>query len=178
MKKAVICTVQSENLARQIVARLHADGFPTQDISVLFPDPSAARDFAYENNTKAPEGAIAGATGGAVAGGTLGLLAGIGTIAIPGVGPFIAAGPILAALSGMAAGSMVGGMVGALVGLGIPEIEAKQFAGRIREGRYLIAVHTENGEERKRVSDVFETFQVQDIMTTSEKDVPAPATRT
>src|SRR5262245_6919916 len=129
-KKSVICIANSRTQAETIVERLKSSGFSPNDISVLFPDKASSREFAHEKNTKAPEGAATGAgTGGAV-GGVLGWLAGIGALAIPGVGPFIAAGPIMAALSGAAVGAAVGGITGALVGMGIPEYEAKRYEGR------------------------------------------------
>src|SRR5689334_3823428 len=116
-KQAVIGLVQTEAQAEAIVNSLRSEGFSTEDVSVLFPDKAGTRDFAHEKNTKAPEGAITGVGAGGVIGGTLGLLAGIGALAIPGLGPFIAAGPIMAALSGAAAGATVGGIAGALVGM-------------------------------------------------------------
>ena len=119
MKKSVIGIVESETQAEQIVSDLQAGGTPSSQISVLFPDKRGTKDFAHEHNTKAPEGAVAGVGAGGVIGGTIGLLAGIGALAIPGVGPLIAAGPLMAALSGAAAGATVGGVAGALVGLGI-----------------------------------------------------------
>src|SRR5687767_413211 len=129
--KAVIGLVSSEIQAQNIVGQLQQEGFSNNDISALFPDKRGTRDFAHEQNTKAPEGAVAGASAGGAIGGTLGLLAGIGALAIPGVGPLIAAGPIMAALSGAAAGAAVGGITGALVGLGIPEVEAKAYEGKL-----------------------------------------------
>lgn len=132
MKKAVMCIVGTSEKVELVVNRLHRAGFTTNDISVLFPDKTGTRDFAHEHSTKAPEGAIGGAGMGGVVGGTLGLLAGIGALAIPGLGPFIAAGPIMAALSGVGVGATVGGIAGALVGMGIPEIEAKRYEGRSR----------------------------------------------
>lgn len=132
MKKAVMCIVQNQNQLEPVVGQLQGAGFSNNDISVLFPNKSGTKDFAHEHNTKAPEGAVAGAGAGGVLGGTLGLLAGIGALAIPGLGPFIAAGPIFAALSGAAAGAAVGGIAGALVGMGIPEIEAKRYEGKIK----------------------------------------------
>src|SRR6185503_9448246 len=114
-------------------------GFTPNDVSVLFPDKQGTKDFAHEHNTKAPEGAVAGAGTGGVLGGTVGLLAGIGALAIPGVGPFLAAGPIMAALSGAAVGATVGGIAGALVGLGIPEFEAKRYAGKVQGGNVLVS---------------------------------------
>src|SRR6187200_3465263 len=131
--KAVIGLVSSETQADNIVGQLQRAGFSTNDVSVLFADKAGTRDFAHEKNTKAPEGAVAGASAGGAVGGTLGLLAGIGALAIPGLGPFIAAGPIMAALSGAAAGATIGGVTGALVGLGFPEVEAKQYEGKLRD---------------------------------------------
>lgn len=172
MKKAVIAIVQNESNAEQIVGQLQAAGFSNNDISVLFPDKSGTKDFAHEHNTKAPEGAVAGATGGGVLGGTLGLLAGIGALAIPGLGPFIAAGPLLAALSGAAAGATLGGVTGALVGMGIPEIEAKRYEGKIKGGNLLVSVHTDNAEQVKRAEQIFKQNNAQDISSTSEASVP------
>src|SRR6185312_6052155 len=136
----------SRNQADQIVDRRKNAGFSNNDISVLFPDKETTRDFAHEKNTKAPEGIATGAGTGGVLGGALGWLAGIGALAIPGVGPFIAAGPILAALSGAAVGATLGGITGALVGMGIPEYEAKRYEGKIRSGNILISVHSDNGK--------------------------------
>src|SRR6478609_11542481 len=140
MKKSVIASVETQIQAERIVDELQQRGVPSGDVSVLFPDKRGTKDFAHEHNTKAPEGAIAGVGAGGVVGGTLGLLAGIGALAIPGVGPLIAAGPLLAALSGAAAGAAVGGIAGGLIGLGIPELEAKRYENRISEGNILISV--------------------------------------
>ncbi len=175
MKKAVIAIVPTEALAETIAARLHAVGFATNDISVLFPDKRTTKNFAHEQNTKAPEGAIAGVGAGGAIGGTLGLLAGIGALAIPGVGPFIAAGPIMAALSGAAAGATIGGVTGALVGMGIPELEAKTYEGEIKSGNILLAVHTEDGDMKKKALDVFKEAGVKDASTKSEDSVPKKA---
>ena len=172
MKKAVMCIVQNQSQAEAIVGTLQGAGFASSDISVLFPNKSGTRDFAHEHNTKAPEGAVAGAGAGGVLGGTLGLLAGIGALAIPGLGPFIAAGPLLAALSGAAAGATVGGITGALVGMGIPEIKAKRYEGKIVGGNLLISVHTENSDEQKRAEAIFKAARAQDICSTSEASVP------
>src|SRR3954471_23933171 len=130
MKKSVLAILDSQLQTESAVDKLQARGVLSSGISVLLPDTDGTRDFAHEHNTKAPEGAVAGAGTGGVLGGTLGLLAGIGTLAIPGAGRFIAAGPLLAALSGAAAGAVAGGVVGALVGMGIPELEAKVYAGK------------------------------------------------
>lgn len=172
MKKAVIAIVPTRTQAENIVSRLHALGFTIDDISVLFPDERGTKEFAHENNTKAPEGAVAGVTAGGAAGGTFGLLAGLGTLAIPGLGPFIAAGPILAALSGAAVGATVGGVVGTLVGMGIPEYEARQYEGKLRSGNILVSVHTESAEARREAVEVFKRFGASDIGTQSESTVP------
>src|SRR6266545_1722177 len=134
--------MQTENAVDQLLDA----GFRVEDLSVLFPDNQGTKDFAHEKHTKAPEGAAAGATTGGVLGGTLGLLAGIGTLAIPGLGPFIAAGPIMGALAGAGAGGVVGGILGALVGLGMPEYEAKRYEGLIRQGGILLSVHCDNSD--------------------------------
>ena len=125
---------------------LRQEDFRNTDISVLFPENQGTKDFAHEKNTKAPEGAATGAGSGAVIGGTLGWLTGIGALAIPGVGPFIAAGPIVAALAGVGVGGAIGGIAGALIGLGIPEYEAKRYEGRIKEGGILLSVHCDNAD--------------------------------
>jgi hypothetical protein len=138
---------------------------------VLFPDKSGTRDFAHEHNTKAPEGAATGAGTGGVLGGALGWLVGMGSLAIPGLGPFIAAGPIMAALGGAAAGAALGGVTGALIGMGIPEYEAKQYEGKIKEGNILISVHSEDGTERSRAKTIFEKAGAEDISSTSEARV-------
>ncbi len=172
MKKAVMCIVQNQDQAQVIVGQLQAAGFSNNDISVLFPNKHGSKDFAHEHNTKAPEGAVAGVGAGGVLGGTFGLLAGIGALAIPGLGPFIAAGPLLAALSGAAAGATVGGVTGALVGLGIPEIEAKRYEGKIKGGNLLISVHAETSDEVKRAEAIFKTAKADDICSTNEASVP------
>src|SRR6202451_2573388 len=154
-KKSVFCIATSRAQADLIVDRLKDANFFNDDISVLFPDRETSRDFAHEKNTKAPEGIATGASTGGVVGGALGWLAGIGALAIPGAGPFIAAGPILAALSGAAVGATVGGIAGGLIGLGIPELEAKRYEGKIKEGNLLLSVHTENAEEITRAKNIF-----------------------
>src|SRR4029077_15838939 len=156
MAKAVFCIATTEAQATMIVDQLKAAGFSHNDISVLFPDKTGTKDFAHEQHTKAPEGAATGAGTGGVLGGALGWLVGIGALAIPGLGPFIAAGPILAALSGAAAGAALGGLTGALIGMGIPEYEAKQYEGKIKAGNILISVHTEDSAERDRAKAIFE----------------------
>ncbi|MDP9149044.1 MAG: hypothetical protein M3O36_03760 [Myxococcota bacterium] len=172
MKKAIMCIVPDRMQAESIVTQLKAAGFSNDDISVLFPNQRGTKDFAHEHNTKAPEGAVAGVGTGGVLGGALGLLAGIGAIAIPGVGPLIAAGPLLAALSGAAAGAAVGGVTGALIGMGIPEIEAKRYEGKVRGGNILLSVHTENNEEKQRAENIFKEARAEDICAVSEASVP------
>ena len=171
-KKSVFCIATSYNQAELIVDRLKIAGFSSNDISALFPEKGSTRDFAHKKSTKAPEGATAGAGTGAVLGGTLGWLAGIGALAIPGVGPLVAAGPIVAALSGAAVGGAVGGVAGALVGMGIPEYEAKRYEGKVKDGNILISVHAENSEEIDRAKEIFENAHAEDIATAGE---PTPA---
>ena len=175
MKNAVFGIANTSEQAESIVTKLQASGFSSADISVLFPDKQGTRDFAHEKNTKAPEGATAGGIAGMGVGGALGLLAGIGALAIPGVGPLIAAGPIMGALSGAAVGGATGGLIGALVGLGIPELEAKQYEGKVRAGNILISVHTESSDERSRAKDVLEDAGATDVSSTSEASVPKDA---
>src|SRR5689334_3177736 len=153
--RVVIGIVDAEIQAENLVQHLSRDGFATSDISAIFPDKRGTKDFAHEHNTKAPEGAVVGVAGGGVLGGTLGVLAGIGALAIPGLGPFIAAGPLMAALSGAAAGAALGGITGALIGLGIPEYEAKVYEGKLREGNVLVSAHTENGDQQKAAREIF-----------------------
>ena len=167
-KKSVFCIATSRDQADRIVGQLKTANFSNNDISVLFPDKDSTRDFAHEKNTKAPEGAVAGAGTGGVIGGALGWIAGIGALAIPGVGPFIAAGPIIAALSGAAVGATVGGIAGGLIGLGIPELEAKRYEGKVKAGNLLISVHTEDSEEITRAKNIFTQAGAQDICTTGE----------
>jgi hypothetical protein len=171
-KKSVFCISTSRQQADHIVGQLKSANFSNNDISVLFPDKGTTRDFAHETHTKAPEGVATGAGTGGVIGGALGWIAGIGALAIPGVGPFIAAGPIMAALSGAAVGAAVGGIAGGLIGLGIPEIEAKRYEGKIKEGNILISVHTENSEEITLAKDIFTKAGAQDICTTGEASTP------
>jgi hypothetical protein len=173
MARAVFCIAKSELQAIDIVDGLKAAGFSSGDVSVLFPDKGATRDFAHEQKTKAPEGAAAGAGTGGVVGGALGWLAGVGALAIPGLGPFIAAGPIMGALSGAAAGATVGGLAGALIGLGIPEHEAKLYEGKVAGGNILISVHTEDRGERQRAKEVFEQAGAENVTTKEEASVSA-----
>lgn len=174
MATSVFCIASTTTMADTIVTKLKSSGFNDSDISVLFPDKSSTRDFAHEKNTKAPEGATVGVGAGGVVGGTIGLLAGIGLLAIPGLGPFIAAGPIMASLSGMAVGAAVGGLTGALIGMGIPELEAKQYEGKIKGGNILISAHSESAEEITRAKEIFAAAGASDISSTSEKAVPNP----
>jgi hypothetical protein len=171
-KKSVFCIATTRAQADQIVGQLKSAKFSANDISALFADKNTTRDFAHEKHTKAPEGAVTGATTGAVVGGALGWIAGIGALAIPGVGPFIAAGPIIAALSGGAIGGAIGGIAGGLIGLGIPELEAKRYEGKLKEGNILISVHTENSDEIKRAKEIFTNAGAQDICTTGESTAP------
>jgi len=177
-KTSVLCISKTEDQAIRIVDRLKEANFSNNDISVLFPDQRGTKDFAHEKHTKAPEGATTGGVTGGILGGTLGWLVGIGALAIPGVGPFIAAGPIMAALGGVAVGGAVGGIAGALIGLGIPEFEAKRYEGKIKSGGILISVHTENSEEVKRAKEIFKQEEAEDISTTGESSAPAPSTGT
>jgi len=172
MKKSVIGIIETQIQAERIVQQLQERGTPSGDISVLFSDKRGTKDFAYEHNTKAPEGAVAGIGAGGVIGGTLGLLAGIGALAIPGVGPLIAAGPLMATLSGAAAGAAVGGVAGGLIGLGVPEFEAKSYEGKIRGGNILVAVHADNSETEKRAKQIFESNGAHDISVTGDASTP------
>ncbi len=171
-KKSVFCIAASREQAERIVDQLKTANFSSNDISALFADKSTSHDFAHEKHTKAPEGAVAGAGTGGIIGGALGWIAGIGALAIPGVGPFIAAGPIMAALGGVAIGATVGGIAGGLIGLGIPEIEAKRYEGKIKAGNILISVHTENPAEISLAKDIFAKSGAQDICVTGEEPTP------
>jgi len=166
------------------VDRFIAAGFRAEDISVLLPENVGTKDFAHEKHTKMPEGTATGATAGGVVGGTLGLLAGIGALAIPGLGPFIAAGPIMGALAGAGAGGVVGGVVGALVGMGLPEYEAKRYEGRIKQGGILMSVHCDDADWTKRAKELMKQTGAEDISSTGEADAdfaktdkPQPKTR-
>jgi hypothetical protein len=173
MKNAVYCIARNRLQAESIVDGLKASGFSNDSISVLLPDTSGTHDFAHEQNTKLPEGATAGGVAGLGVGAILGWLAGIGTLAIPGIGPFIAAGPIMAALGGAAIGTAAGGVIGALVGMGIPEYEAKLYDGKIRGGNALISVHTESSDQEKTAKELFKRSGAEDINSTSEAHVHA-----
>jgi hypothetical protein len=175
--KAVFGIYKSVSEAEGAVSRLLANGFANDDISVLLPDSQSTKQFAHEKNTKAPEGTTTGVTAGGAIGGTLGLLAGIGVLAIPGVGPFIAAGPIMAALAGLGVGGAVGGLIGALVGMGIPEFEAKRYEGWIKEGGVLLSVHCDTAEEIKQAKNVLNQTRAQDVSSTGEANADYPSTR-
>jgi len=152
-------------------------GFPASDISVLLPESlGGPKDMGTEKATKAPEGATAGVTTGGVIGGTLGLLAGVGLLAIPGLGPFIAAGPIMAGLAGLGVGGAVGGVTGALIGVGIPEFEAKRYEGRLQKGGILLSVHCDTSEEIKRAKEVLKATGAEDVSSTGESSVDTKQT--
>jgi hypothetical protein len=165
---AVFGIYQSQERAEQAVDMLIANGFRKTDISVLMAENVGTKDFAHEKGTKAPEGAATGAGTGAVVGGTLGLLAGIGALAIPGVGPLIAAGPIMAALAGAGAGGVTGGIIGSLIGMGIPEYEAKRYEGRVKKGHILVSVHADNSEWIDKAKTILERTGAEDISSTKE----------
>jgi hypothetical protein len=155
--------------AEHCVDALLAAGFRGDDVSVLVPDLQSTKELATEKNTKAPEGATTGATAGGAIGGTFGLLAGIGALAIPGLGPFIAAGPIMAALAGVGAGAATGGLIGALVGMGIPEYEAKRYQGRVKDGGILVSVHCDDSAWVDKAKDILKRTGAEDISSTGEK---------
>jgi hypothetical protein len=165
---AVFGICRTRAAAEQCVDDLLGNGFRKEDISVLMPENVGTKDFAHEKGTKAPEGAATGATAGGVIGGTLGLLAGIGALAIPGLGPFIAAGPIMGALAGVGTGAVVGGIAGALIGMGIPEYEAKRYEGMVREGGILLSVHCDNSDWVKRAKDILERDGARDVSSAGE----------
>src|SRR5690242_4717925 len=166
---AVFGIYRSTASVEQAVDALRDAGFRNTDISVLFPENQGTKDFAHEKNTKAPEGTATGAGTGAVIGGTLGWLAGIGALAIPGVGPLIAAGPIVAALTGVGVGGAIGGISGALIGMGIPEYEAKRYEGRVKEGGILLSVHSDNSDWTRKAKDILERTGADDVSSTGEK---------
>ncbi len=171
-KRAVIGIFNTPVQAERCLDRLRDLHFLPTNISVLVPDKEGIRDFIHEKATKAPEGATTGATTGGVLGGIAGWLIGIGSLAIPGVGPFIAAGPIMAALGGAAIGATAGGVAGGLIGMGIPEYEAKQYQAKIDQGGILVSAHCEASEEVARAKEVMEQCGATDISTTGEENVP------
>ncbi|MBE1161571.1 hypothetical protein [Dyella acidiphila] len=168
MKASVYCIAKTVEQAEAIVLDLKQQGFSADAISALLPDKRGTKDFAHEHNTKAPEGATTGGVAGLGVGAALGWLAGIGALAIPGVGPFIAAGPIMAALGGAAVGTAAGGVIGALIGMGIPEIEAKRYDDKIRGGNILLSVHTDDGKQKDIAKEVFKRHHADDISSGSE----------
>jgi hypothetical protein len=173
-KTSVLGIYTNRSAVESAADTLITSGFSASDISVLLPENLGSKPIGTEKATKAPEGATAGAASGAVLGGGLGLLVGIGALAIPGLGPFIAAGPIMAALAGMGAGGAVGGFTGALVGLGIPEYEAKRYEGRLQKGGILLSVHCDTSDEIKRAKDVLKRTGAEDISSTGESSVDSP----
>src|SRR5271170_7523954 len=173
---AVFGIYKSGEHAERAVDTLISAGFLSADISVLLPDTRSTKDFAHIKETKAPEGATAGVTTGGVIGGTLGVLAGIGVLAIPGIGPFIAAGPIMAGLAGLGVGGAVGGIIGALVGMGIPEYEAKRYEGHIKAGGVLLSVHCDTSDQITRAKDLLKHTGAQDISSSGEAGADYQAT--
>jgi hypothetical protein len=171
MNKSILAIVDSQHQAETVVSDLQQVGFPQSALSILFPDQDGTRDFVHEQHTKAPEGALAGVGAGGALGGALGALVGLGALAIPGAGPFLAAGPILAALSGAAAGAALGGVAGALVGLGIPEIEAKRYEGKIRGGNILLAVHVDDRDAQAIALSVLQRGGAHDVVAVNEAAV-------
>jgi len=175
--KSVFGIYPSATHAERAVDTLLRAGFSNEDISVLMPDDESTREFAHKKDTKAPEGTTTGVTTGGVIGGTLGVLAGIGAIAIPGVGPFIAAGPIMGGLAGLGVGGAVGGLIGALVGMGIPEYEAKRYEGRVKNGGVLLSVHCDTSEEIDRAKEMLKSTGADDISSASEGSADTKAYR-
>jgi hypothetical protein len=172
-KTAVFGLYPSVERAESAVDALVNARFSNADVSVLMADQQGSRDFAHEKQTKAPEGATTGVAAGGTIGGTLGLLAGIGALALPGVGPFIAAGPIMGTLAGLGVGGAVGGLVGALVGMGIPEYEAKRYEGRVKEGGVLLSVHCDTSDEITQAKDILKRTGAEDIAAAGEEAVSA-----
>lgn len=175
-KKSVYGIFQNRMNLEHAVTDLKEAGFRSTDISVLLPSDESTKAFAHEKGTKAPEGATTGAAGGLAVGGILGWLAGIGALAIPGIGPFVAAGPIVAAIAGAGIGGAVGGIAGGLIGLGIPEYEAKRYEGLVKSGGLLISVHVDNDDYQKRAKDILERNGARDIATSSEEKGTPPKT--
>ena len=177
-KKVAVFGIYSTRAAvEHVTDALVQARFPTSDISVLLPESQAgtgSKEMGTEKATKAPEGTAAGATAGGVIGGTLGVLAGVGLLAIPGLGPFIAAGPIMAGLAGLGVGGAVGGVTGALVGMGIPEFEAKRYEDRLKKGGILLSVHCDTAEEIKRAKEVLKRTGAEDVSSTGESSAKEP----
>jgi hypothetical protein len=172
-KTAVFGIFRTVEHAESAVDELVRDHFSNADVSVLLPDNQGTKDFAHEKNTKAPEGTATGVAAGGTIGGTLGLLAGIGALAIPGLGPFIAAGPIMGALAGAGVGGAMGGLAGALVGMGIPEYEAKRYEGRVKGGGVLLSVHCDTSEQIPRAKEILKRSGAEDISSAGEESVSA-----
>jgi hypothetical protein len=167
--KSVFGIFSSRESVDRAVTDLKSAGFRNQYISVLMPSKEGTKDFAHEKDTKAPEGATTGATSGALLGGGLGWLVGIGALAIPGIGPFVAAGPIMAALAGAGVGGAVGGLTGALIGMGIPEYEAKRFEGIVKDGGILLSVHVDDSDWQKKAKELLERAGAKDIAAAGEE---------
>ena len=175
---AVFGIYQTRAYAENAIDALMDAGFTAGDISVLFQEGVSTRELAHEKHTKGPEGTAAGAVAGGAVGGTLGLLTGLGMLAIPGLGPFIAAGPIMATLAGLGAGGAVGGLIGGLAGLGIPEFEAKRYEGRVKNGGVLLSVHCDTSAEIASAKDVLKHTGADDISSASEpKGEPVATSR-
>jgi hypothetical protein len=169
MSKVVFCIVPGHSQALKLVDELKVAGIHNNNISVLMSEQASTKDFAQETHTKTPQaGAMTGAKAGGLLGGTLGLLVGIGALAIPGVGPFIAAGPLMGALSGTALGVAVGGITGTLIGLGITEVEAKRYESKLKAGNVLVSVHMESPDQTQRVKDIFQHAGAEDISVSTE----------
>ncbi len=175
---AVFGIYRTSGQAESAVDRIASAGFSYSDISVLLPDSQSSKEFAHEKNTKAPEGTTTGVAAGGAVGGTLGLLAGIGALAIPGLGPFIAAGPIMAALAGVGVGGTVGGLIGALVGMGIPEYEAKRYEGFVKHGGVLMSIHCATSEQIDKAKDLLKATGATDISSAGEKSVSTHGVQT
>jgi len=179
--KAIFGIYATPEQTERAVNALINDGFPSADVSVLMPDQRSTREFAHHKDTKAPEGATAGVTAGGLAGGTLGVLVGLGTLAIPGLGPLLAAGPIVAGLAGLGAGGAVGGLIGALAGMGIPEYEARRYEGRVKDGGILLSVHCESPGDILRAREILTDTGAADIASSGEssgaESTPAPDAR-
>src|ERR1700726_4208013 len=175
-KVAVFGIYSTRTGVENAASALASGGFPVADISVLLPESLGAKDMGTEKATKAPEGTAAGVTTGGVIGGTLGLLAGVGLLAIPGLGPFIAAGPIMAGLAGLGVGGAVGGVTGALIGMGMPEFEAKRYEGRLQKGGILLSVHCDTSEEIKRAKEIRNSTGAEDVSSTGESSSDTKAT--
>lgn len=168
-KKRVVFGIFSDRLSvENTVESLKTGGFRNSDVSVLLPESSSTKDFAHEKHTKAPEGASTGVGAGAAVGGTLGWLIGVGALAIPGLGPFIAAGPIMAALAGVGVGGAVGALTGALIGMGIPEFEAKRYEGMVKNGGILLSIHADNSDWVKKAMQMLKQAGARDISSSAE----------